>query len=62
MQSWAFLQLVPVFNTPELNKGGVSKKELVQKGISESSLKTLLKNNIFESFEEVISRFPNNQR
>lgn len=54
----AFLQIVPIFNSPELNENGILKKVLTEKGISDSSLKTLIKNGVFEQFEETISRFP----
>ncbi len=52
-----YLQLVPVYRNPELNEEGVSKKELTDRGISDSSLSTLIKNRIFDEFEIIISRF-----
>ncbi len=54
----AYLNLVPVFNKPELNTRGVTKKALLSKGVSESSLKTLEKNQVMESFQVIIPRFP----
>ena len=39
----AYLQLVPIFEKDTLNDNGITKKELIDKGISESSLKTLIK-------------------
>ena len=47
----AYLQLAPVFKDKTLNTKGVSKKKLIEKGISASSLKTLEKNKVFESFQ-----------
>lgn len=52
-----YLQKVPVIQDPELNKAGLSKKMLIEGDISESSLNTLLKDNIFETFEKIIPRF-----
>ena len=53
----AYLQLAPVFKDKELNAKGIAKRELQAKGISVSSLKTLEKNKVFESFQLVIPRF-----
>lgn len=53
----AYLQKVPVFNDKNLNSGGASKKSLVEKGASPSSLKTLEKNRVLEQFQVVIPRF-----
>lgn len=52
-----YLQHVPVFNQPELNKKGLIKSDFTGSDLSESSLRTLIKNNIFEEFEIIISRF-----
>ena len=52
-----YLQEVPVLSHQELNKIGISKKNLLADGLSESSLATLIKNKIFEEFEVVVSRF-----
>lgn len=52
-----FLQEVPVMNDPERNKTGIPKRELLTDDLSESSLNTLVKNQIFEEFEQVIPRF-----
>ena len=53
----AYLKLVPVFQDESLNQHGIPKKVLVSEGISESSLKTLIKNKIFESYQKLIPRF-----
>ncbi|MCK5467322.1 MAG: primosomal protein N', partial [Cyclobacteriaceae bacterium] len=53
----AYLNLVPIFKDKELNSTGVSKKKLLSGNLSESSLKTLEKNKVFESFRVVIPRF-----
>ena len=52
-----YLQLVHVLQDVGANKNGVSKKILVQGDISESSLNTLVKNEIFEEYEIIVSRF-----
>jgi primosomal protein N' (replication factor Y) len=52
-----YLQEVQVLHDPAVNKNGISKKNLVTEDISESSLNTLIKNNILEEFELVIPRF-----
>jgi len=51
-----FLRDVPVFQKPHLNEKGVDKATLLEEGDSESSLKTLIKNGIFESFKVVVNR------
>ncbi|MCK5370820.1 MAG: primosomal protein N', partial [Cyclobacteriaceae bacterium] len=53
----AYLNLVPVFKDKELNEKGATKKELLSGSISKSSLNTLEKNKVFESFRVVIPRF-----
>ncbi|MEI9919785.1 MAG: primosomal protein N' [Bacteroidota bacterium] len=52
-----FLQHVPVFTNPDLNKKGIAKSELLDHEISESSATTLIKNKILEEFEVVVPRF-----
>ncbi|MFM7485544.1 MAG: primosomal protein N', partial [Cytophagales bacterium] len=52
-----YLQLIPIFLHPELNQKGISKSKLVDEGISESSLNTLIKNKVLEEFEVIIPRF-----
>ncbi|AMQ56520.1 primosomal protein N' [Algoriphagus sanaruensis] len=51
-----YLRDVPVFNKPKLNEKGVDKASLLEEGDSESSLKTLIKNGVFESFKHVVNR------
>ncbi|WP_343850205.1 replication restart helicase PriA [Algoriphagus jejuensis] len=51
-----FLRDVPVFQKPKLNEKGVDKATLLEEGDSESSLKTLIKNGVFESFKHVVNR------
>ncbi len=53
----AYLNLVPIFNDKKLNNKGTPKKELLEKGVSQSSLKTLEKNKILECFQTIIPRF-----
>ncbi len=52
-----YLKLVPVFNNKELNSAGIAKKELLSGSLSKSSLTTLEKNKVFESFRGIIPRF-----
>ncbi|MDL5045703.1 primosomal protein N' [Oscillatoria amoena NRMC-F 0135] len=52
-----FLQELPVLHDASVNKSGLSKKKLLEGNLSESSLNTLVKNNILEEFEVVVSRF-----
>ena len=52
-----YLREIPVFQKPELNKAGVPKNAFTDAGLSASSLKTLVKNEILIEFEEIISRF-----
>ena len=52
-----YLQLVPVMNSPELNKAGLKKSLIVDGGLSESSLQTLIRHGVFEDFDVVVSRF-----
>ncbi|OOG78145.1 primosomal protein N' [Algoriphagus sp. A40] len=51
-----YLRDVPVFQKPKLNEKGVDKATLLEEGDSESSLKTLIKNGVFESFKLVVNR------
>ena len=53
----AYLKHVPIFQEESLNKKGVPKKLLLSEGISESSIKTLVKNEVLESFQNLIPRF-----
>lgn len=52
-----YLQEVPVLHDASKNKTGIAKKELITEDISESSLNTLIKNNVLEEFEIVVPRF-----
>ncbi|MEN2281018.1 primosomal protein N' [Algoriphagus sp. SE2] len=51
-----YLRDIPVFNNPALNEKGLDKAKLLEEGDSESSLKTLIKNGVFESFKQVVNR------
>ncbi|REG91409.1 replication restart DNA helicase PriA [Algoriphagus antarcticus] len=51
-----YLRDVPVMKLPKSNEKGVDKAILLEEGDSESSLKTLIKNGIFESFKVVVNR------
>jgi primosomal protein N' (replication factor Y) (superfamily II helicase) len=52
-----YLQDIPVFSNPELNKNGIAKNTLLGSDLSASALSTLLKNKIVEEFEVVVPRF-----
>jgi primosomal protein N' (replication factor Y) (superfamily II helicase) len=52
-----FLQQVPVYQDSKMNEIGMLKSSFANAGLSESSLKTLIKNGVFEEFKVVISRF-----
>jgi primosomal protein N' (replication factor Y) len=54
-----YLQQVPIYQKPELNEKGLEKKNFSDGGFSASSLKTLIKNGIFQEFKVVVSRFDN---
>lgn len=53
-----YLRDIPVFQKPQLNEKGVDKATLLEEGDSESSLKTLIKNGVFETFKVVVNRLP----
>jgi primosomal protein N' (replication factor Y) (superfamily II helicase) len=52
-----YLQEIPILHDPSANKKGISKSSLLQGGLSGSALNTLIKNNILEEFEIIVSRF-----
>ncbi|RAK02722.1 replication restart DNA helicase PriA [Larkinella arboricola] len=53
-----YLSYVPVQNNPILNRKGLDKTVLNQDDeVSQSSLQTLIKNQIFETFEVIVPRF-----
>lgn len=54
-----YLQDVPILQDAMANKEGIARKKLLTDELSESSLNTLIKNNVFEGFEVVVSRFEN---
>ncbi len=53
-----YLQKVPVLDDAKKNEQGIEKGTLIDEGCSLSSLKTLVKNGVFEDYSEIISRFP----
>lgn len=54
----AYLQKVPVLHDKMANTRGIAKHELLELGLSASSLNTLIKNQVFEEFEKTVPRFP----
>ena len=52
-----YLQQVPIYQNSELNEQGLAKKVLTDAGCSPSSIDTLIKNKVLESFKVKISRF-----
>lgn len=53
-----YLQNVPVHSDATRNQEGLMKSAFKNGGLSSSALSTLVKNNILEEFEVVVSRFP----
>lgn len=51
-----YLRDVPVLQNLKLNEKGLAKTSLLEEGDSESSLKTLIKNGVFETFKLVVNR------
>jgi primosomal protein N' (replication factor Y) len=52
-----YLRFIPVLRDPSMNQKGLEKSSFTQADLSESSLQTLIKNGVFESFEVIVSRF-----
>lgn len=52
-----YLQEIPVIKQVESNTHGISRSQLLNSDLSESSLNTLIKNGVLEEFEKIISRF-----
>lgn len=52
-----YLQEVPVFQNPSLNKLGIEKQAFKAAGLSMSACQTLVKNKVFEEFTRIVSRF-----
>jgi len=52
-----YLSKVSIGSNSKINQSGIIKSVFLLQGISPSSLKTLVKTNVFEEFEEQVSRF-----
>src|SRR5690606_25472885 len=52
-----YLQEVPVLQRPDANKDGLPVKAFTDERLSESSLNTLVKNDVLEIFEAIVPRF-----
>ncbi|MEQ9404958.1 MAG: primosomal protein N' [Cyclobacteriaceae bacterium] len=52
----SYLRLVPVVEDASTNERGIAKSEILKEEIGASSLKTLIKNQVFEEWEETVSR------
>jgi primosomal protein N' (replication factor Y) len=52
-----YLQKVPVLTRPEANEGGLSQSSFLDRGLSRSSVNTLVKHGILDRFQTVVSRF-----
>ena len=52
-----YLQEVPVYQKPLANEYGLPKARINESGLSVSSLSTLVKNKIFEEYDEIVLRF-----
>lgn len=56
-----YLQLTQAQKDKANNRIGIAKNVLLNADVSASALSTLIKNNIFETFDQVISRFSENE-
>jgi len=54
-----YLQEVDALKNNSANDLGLTKKAFTKEGLSSSSLQTLVKNKVFESFDHIVSRFEN---
>ena len=54
----SYLRLTSLMENFDANTRGVSRKQLIEDGNSDSSLKTLIKNEILEVWDEKVSRIP----
>jgi primosomal protein N' (replication factor Y) (superfamily II helicase) len=52
-----YLQQVPVFADVHLNEKGIAKSELTDEEISDSAIKTLVRNEVLEEFDITVPRF-----
>ncbi len=52
-----YLQLKPTFQDREANEKGLLKSSLNNESVSTSSINTLINKEVFEEFEEIVSRF-----
>jgi primosomal protein N' (replication factor Y) len=52
-----YLRFIPVLKDASYNEKGLEKKSFTQAELSESSLQSLIKNGVFEIFEQIVSRF-----
>lgn len=52
-----YLQHVPVFQNPEQNEEGMERSALLKEDLSDSALKTLIKNGWMEEFQVIVPRF-----
>lgn len=52
-----YLREVQVLHDPSKNLLGASKPEMIKEGVSPSSLQTLIKNGVFEEWDELVDRF-----
>ncbi len=52
-----YLQKIPVLQDAAVNKNGISRKDLLDGEVSESSIATMIRNEILVEFETVVPRF-----
>jgi primosomal protein N' (replication factor Y) len=57
----AYLKEVPLIDNPAANKEGIAKKTLLSQDISSSSVNTLIKKGVLETFDKIIDRFSYNE-
>lgn len=53
----AYLQMVPVYIQAELNEKGLARDALLARGVSTSSLETLISKGIFQRYNQLVPRF-----
>lgn len=53
----AYLSVIPLEDLTEKNEAGLVKSQLIQTGLSDSAVATLIQKGIFEQFEVIVSRF-----
>ena len=53
----SYLNAIPIFENPDLNKEGIAQEVLLAQGVSPSSLKSLVSKGVLEQYYKEVSRF-----